>query len=432
MSETPGRAAEAVARQSYARLIAFLAARTRDLAAAEDALADAFRAALETWPRDGVPRSPEAWLLTTARRSHGARRRRDARGEALLPDLVLALEDAEAQAEEADEAAFPDHRLKLLFACAHPAIDPTVRTPLMLQCVLGLDAGRIAAAFLVPPATMGQRLVRAKAKIKAARIRFATPEAEDLPGRLAAVLEAIFGAFGAGWDAFGSEDGRHRGLAGEAIFLARMLAQMMPEEPEVLGLLALMLHGEARAAARRDRAGGYVALGDQDTGLWDAARIDEVDALVRRAGGMGRFGRFQCAGAIQAVHAARRITGRTDAAALDLLYGALVIFSPTVGVRVAQAAARAEVAGPAAGLALLDALPEAGRGLPALLGGARRAPRADGRDRRRVGRARPRAAPERRPGGPRLSRECAVPAGLTRPELTGRTGKNQDPRGCGC
>jgi RNA polymerase sigma-70 factor (ECF subfamily) len=348
--------AEAVARTSRARLVAFLAARTRDLAAAEDALAEAFRLGLETWPRDGVPRCPEAWLLTVARRAHGARARRAARADAAAPGLTLALEEAAARAAEEAEMDFPDHRVKLLFVCAHPAIDPAAHAPLMLQTVLGLDAARIAAAFLETPAAVSQRLVRAKAKIKATGLRFEPPGPEDLPARLEAVLEAIFAAYGAGWDHLGGQDPRRRGLAAEALFLGRMVAQLLPGEPEALGLVALMLHAEARAPARRDAAGRYVPLAAQDTGLWDAALILEADLALARAGEIGRFGRFQCAAAIQAVHAARRTTGSTDVRALDLLYDALARFSPTLGVRVAQAAARAEAQGPAAGLRLLDAL----------------------------------------------------------------------------
>ena len=349
--------AEAVARRSYGRLVAYLVGRTRDLAAAEDALAEAFRAALETWPRDGVPRSPEAWLLTVARRAHGARERAAMRAAALAPEIARAIDEAGARAVEEADIRFPDHRLKLLFVCAHPAIDPGVHTPLMLQTVLGLDAARIAAAFLVPPATMGQRLVRAKAKIKAARIRFATPEPPDLPERLGAVCEAIFGAYGAGWDEIGAADPRRRDLAAEGVFLARTLVELMPNGPEAKGLLAALLYSEARAGARRGPGGEYVPLAEQDTGLWDLAAIAEADRLLVQAGAADRFGRFQCMAAIQAVHAARAATGRTDAVALDLLYEALPCFSPTVGVLVARAAARAEARGPAAGLALLDALP---------------------------------------------------------------------------
>ncbi len=403
MEDATDRVAEAVARHSYARLVAFLTARTRDVAGAENALAEAFRLGLETWPGDGAPRNPEAWLLTVARRAHGARARRDRNAEAAQPALLLALEEARARVEEAD-MEFPDHRLKLMFVCAHPAIDPGVHTALMLQTVLGLDAARIAAAFLAPPATIGQRLVRAKAKIKAARIRFETPEAEDLPARLEAVLEAVFAAYGTGWDHLGGPDPKRRDLAGEAVFLGRMLVHLLPSEPEAAGLLALMLYAEARAPARRDPAGRYVPLGAQDMARWDAALIDEADTLMARAGAMGRFGRFQCAAAIQAVHAARRMTGVTDAAALDLLYAALARFSPTLGVRVAQAAARAEAQGPAAGLALIDALegPKAERYQPFWAVRARllAASGATARPRRLC----PRRSARRRPRGARLAR----------------------------
>ncbi len=228
------------------------------MAAAEDALADVFLAALETWPRRGVPDKPEAWLLTAARRRliDGTRHARVEAGA--LPALLAAAD--EAQAVASIDSVFPDERLKLLFICAHPAIDAVVRTPLMLQTVLGLDAARIASAFLVKPATMGQRLSRAKAKIRDAGIRFALPNAADLPPRLDAVLEAIYAAYGTGWDDVAGADPRRRGLASEAIELGRLLRHLMPGEPEAQGLLALMLHCEARRKARRTAAAAYVPL----------------------------------------------------------------------------------------------------------------------------------------------------------------------------
>lgn len=345
-AEDARRAAERAARQSYGRLVAFLAARSRNIAAAEDALSEAFRAALEHWPTTGIPQSPEAWLLTAARRSLGKSIRHGKLAAAKAPQLALAVEEAIAMME-AEPDDFGDDRLKLMFVCAHPAIDPAAQTPLMLQTVLGLDAARIAAAFLEQPATMGQRLVRAKAKIRDTGMRFAVPEPEELPERLEAVLQAVYAGFTAGW-----EDGGP--LAGEAIWLARMLCGLMPEEPEAKGLLSLMLYCDARRAARRVD-GVFVPLEDQDVTLWDAAMLGEADSLLRAAGAANRFGRFQCEAAIQSVHAARRITGAVDRAALSTLYGALVRLSPAIGARVGQAAVVAE---PAEGLRLLATIPD--------------------------------------------------------------------------
>jgi len=348
------RAVERAARDSYGRLVTFLAARSRDIAAAEDALADAFRAALETWPRDGVPGRPEAWLLTAARRRliDGARHLQ-VRAEA-VPDLRIVAEEAEALAE-ADR--FPDERLKLLFVCAHPAIDPAIHTPLMLQTVLGLDAARIASAFLVSPAAMGQRLSRAKVKIRDAGIGFELPEAKELPPRLDAVLEAIYAAYGSGWDDVAGADPRRRGLAAEAVDLGRMLRPLLPAEPEVEGLLALMLHCEARREARRGPDGTYIPLSEQDTARWSAPMIAEAERILSAAAQDKRFGRFQLEAAIQSVHAQRARTGRTNWEAIALLYEGLVRLAPTIGARVGQAAAVAEARDAAAGWALLQAIP---------------------------------------------------------------------------
>jgi RNA polymerase sigma-70 factor (ECF subfamily) len=345
-------AAEAAARRSYGKLIAFLAARTRDVAAAEDALAQAFESALRDWPEHGVPTSPEAWLLTAARRSLiDAARRRKTRDDAVADLLLLADE-----ADDGERRAIPDDRLLLMFACAHPAIEAGVRAPLMLQTTLGFDAATIASAFLVAPSTMGQRLVRAKAKIKRAGIPFRLPDHDDLAGRLDAVLEAIYAAYTEGWsDPLGTES-RRRNLAQEGIWLGELVVNLLPDEPEALGLLALMLHAQARRAARRDAQGGYVPLDEQDPALWDAAQIDTAEALLRRASRMGAIGRFQLEAAVQSAHVVRRRTGRADWGAIAQLYDALAALTGSPVVAINRAVAIAETLGAAAGLAALDAL----------------------------------------------------------------------------
>ncbi len=348
-------AAELAARASYGRLVALLARQWRDLAAAEDALADAFRAALEHWPTSGVPARPEAWLLTTARRVLIDRARAQTVRADAGPTLAL-LTDQFAMAEP---ALFPDDRLKLLFVCAHPAIDASARTPLMLQTVLGLDAARIAAAFLTSAAALGQRLVRAKAKIRDAGIAFAVPEQSELAPRLDAVLQAVYAAYGSGWEDVAGADPKRRGLAEEAIWLGRLIAGLLPREPEAHGLLALMLHCEARRAARRDAAGAFVPLAEQDVALWSRAMIGQAETALGEAAKLGRIGPFQLEAAIQSVHAARAVSGRTDWQALAQLHEGLARLAPTTGVLVSRAAAFAEAFGPERGLALLTELPEA-------------------------------------------------------------------------
>jgi len=328
------RVAEAAARASYGRLVAQLASRSGDLAAAEDALSDAFAAALSTWPTRGVPTNPEGWLPLAARR-RAYNRFRHARVE---DDATVDLQRLiEARAEAAREVVLVDDRLKLLFVCAHPAIDEAVRTPLMLQTVLGLDAERIGSAFLVAPSTMGQRLVRAKAKIKATRLRFTVPDPEDLPERLHEVLQAVYAAYGTGWDDLSGTSGR--GLTAEALFLGRLLVSLLPDEPEAQGLLALMLYCEARRDARRDALGRFVPLHAQATERWDRGLIVEAEALLTSASKAGRFGRFQCEAAIQSVHAQRAITGFVQTTALRTLYDLLLVHAPSVGVAVSRAAA---------------------------------------------------------------------------------------------
>jgi RNA polymerase sigma-70 factor (ECF subfamily) len=345
------RAAEQAARSSYGRLVAYLSARSRDLAAAEDALGEAFRAALTTWPRNGVPEKPEAWLFTVAR-SHliDRARRATVRADA-APTVQLLAEEIQDTGHDGD---IPDDRLKLLFICAHPAIDARVRTPLMLQTVLGLDAARIASAFCVAPATMGQRLVRAKEKIRLAGIAFEVPERAELPARLGAVLEAIYAAYGAGWDDVAGADPRRQGLTEEAIWLARLVVQLAPDEPEARGLLALVLHCEARRAARRGPAGVYVPLSEQDVRLWSRPMIDEAERELTLAAQARTPGRFQLEAAIQSVHAHRAMTRATDWESIALLYEELVHLAAAVGALVGRAAALGDARGPRVGLAALD------------------------------------------------------------------------------
>src|SRR5258707_2306013 len=276
--ESTHRAIERVARESYGRLVAYLSSHTRDVATAEDALSNALVAALTTWPQNGVPQNPEAWLLTAARRSFIDLVRHRQVAEASEPTLLLLREES---TEMTLSPEFPDERLKLLFVCAHPAIDPAMHTPLMLQTVLGLDAVRIAHAFLISPKTMGQRLVRAKTKIRDGGIRFEIPQERELPQRLDAVLEAIYAAFGIGWDDMAGVDQRGRDLAEEAIWLARVLLELMPKEAEVHGLLALMLHCEALRAARRAPDSRYVPLSEQDCQKWSLPLMGEADPPLR-------------------------------------------------------------------------------------------------------------------------------------------------------
>ncbi|GAA0708620.1 RNA polymerase sigma factor [Dokdonella soli] len=342
--------AEAVARRNYGKLVAFLAARTRDVTAAEDALSDAFASALTEWPRSGCPSNPEAWLLTVARRKiiDGARHRRI--GETAAADLQRLAEDFAAVPDGGD---IPDQRLALLFACAHPAIEASIRAPLMLQAVLGLDAKRIGSAFLMSPAAMGKRLVRVKDKIRQAGIPFRIPEREELASRLVAVLDAIYAAFAEGWSDPDGADVVRRDLTEEATFLARLVVELLPNEPEALGLLACMLHAEARRRARRNAEGDYVPLAEQDTSAWDAAMIDEAEVLLRRASGFRSIGRYQLEAALQSAHVDRRRTGRANWDAVLELYDALSALTASPVVAINRALAIAELHGADAALAAM-------------------------------------------------------------------------------
>ena len=341
---------ERVARRSYGKLVAFLAARTRDVSAAEDALSEAFAAALAGWPRNGCPQNPEAWLMAVAHRKFLDSVR--SRARELPADEAAETTAAIEAGVEATE--IPDRRLGLMFACAHPAIDESIRAPLMLQAILGLDAVRIASAFLVSPATMSQRLVRAKNKIRQAGIPLAIPGRKELATRLDTVLSAIYAAFAEGWiDAAGTDVAR-RDLAEEAIYLGRLVTELLPGEPEGLGLLALMLHAEARRRARRSTDGDYIPLAQQDPSSWDANMIAEAESLLHRAGAMNGVGRYQLEAAIQSAHAVRARTGRSDWSAIVQLYDALLALSGSPVAAVNRALAIAELHGPHQALEELD------------------------------------------------------------------------------
>lgn len=365
--------AQSVARRSYGRLLAFVAARTRDIASAEDALGDAFAAALSHWPADGVPANPEAWLLTAARRraldgfrhqaieaaASGQLETLAQPGYAEHADLAALLPSAVGA--DGNPQAIPDDRLRLMFACAHPGIAAELRAPLILQTVLGFDAASIASAFRVAPSTMGQRLSRGKARIRQAGIPFRVPDAHELPERLDAVLAAVYAAYSDGWSDPTGTQALRRAMAEEALWLGRLTAALLPDQPEALGLLALMLYLESRRFARRDAQGEFVPLESQDIDVWDSAMLDEAESLLQQAAAAGRAGRYQLEAAVQSAHTARRLGKPTDWPAIVALYGALgeITASPVVAIN--RAVALAHTAGPLAALEALQVVADDAR-----------------------------------------------------------------------
>lgn len=345
-------AIESVVRDSYGRLIAFLAVRTRDVAGAEDALGDALLAALQSWPHCGVPEAPEAWLATTARRKLIDKWRHQA--IEMKHSLELYLRE-NSDRKESGHSKFADDRLPLLFVCAHPAINRAAHAPLMLQTVLGVSTERIASSFLVSTTSMYQRLVRAKAKIRDAGIAFEIPESSRYSERLDSVLDAIYATYGTGWDAPSEAAESKASFATDAIGLARMLAGILPDSPETLGLLSLMLYCESRRSARfvDDE---FVPLSEQETDRWSRPLIREAAGLLSTAAKHLQPGRFQLEAAIQSVHIERARTGVTNWAAIVNFYNQLVAISPTIGARVGQGVATAELLSPQAGIAILDEL----------------------------------------------------------------------------
>ncbi len=344
--------AEAVARRSYGKLVAFLSARSRDVAAAEDALSEAFASALADWPLKGIPANPEAWLLTVARRKLIDMARRQHSSDLVDEDLERI---ATVVGTTAADWEIPDRRLALMFACAHPAIDSGIRAPLILQVILGLDAASIASAFLMSPTAMGKRLVRAKSKIREAAIPFCIPEREELPGRLDTVLGTIYAAFSEGWSDAAGTDTSRRDLTAEAFFLARLVTELLPAEPEALGLLALMLHAEARRRARRSESGEYIPLAEQEPALWDSRMIDEAETLLLRARAFGVVGRYQLEAAVQSAHVHRCRTGCGNWEAVLLLYDALLAITGSPVVAINRALVLAELVG---ARAALEAMPD--------------------------------------------------------------------------
>jgi RNA polymerase sigma-70 factor (ECF subfamily) len=356
--DTGAAVAEAF-RQEWGRVVAAMIGMTGDWDLAEECAQDAFAQALKTWPRDGVPRRPGAWLTTVARHRALDRLRRGATETARLKEAATLSIPGDADPGD-DESGITDDRLRLIFTCCHPALSLEARVALTLRTLAGLTTAEIARAFMVTEETMAKRLVRAKHKIRGARIPYRVPPAHLLPDRTAGVLAVLYLLFNEGYSASAGADLVRQGLCAEAIRLARVLSQLMPDEPEVLGLLALMFFHDARRATRVDRAGDLVRLEDQDRARWDAGEIEEgtriLDAALRR----GQPGAYQVQAAIAACHATAARPADTDWAEIAALYGELARLVPSPVVQLNRAVAVAMADGPAAGLELVLALDESG------------------------------------------------------------------------
>jgi RNA polymerase sigma-70 factor (ECF subfamily) len=352
----PARAApsgpeiEEVFRAEYGRAVAVLARSFGDLDVAEEAVQDAFTVAVQRWPADGLPPSPAGWIITTARRRAIDRLRREASREDRHAQAAL----LHARDDPAEEGPVRDDRLRLIFTCCHPALARAAQVALTLRLLGGLTTAEIARAFLVPEPTMAQRLVRAKGKIRDARIPYRVPDEAALPDRLRAVLAVIYLIFNEGYTASSGPVLVRDDLCAEAIRLGRLLDELMPGEPEVMGLLALMLLTESRRGSRTTGAGDLVLLADQDRGLWDRALIEEGQALVRRCLRMGMPGPYQIQAAINAVHSDAPSAGATDWRQIVRLYDQLLAIAPSPVVALNRAVAVAETDGPAVALALTD------------------------------------------------------------------------------